>query len=101
MDRNSSGNLDELAHLRRTGLPVLGTQAIVIQRDCESARGVANETQLHAGGAAITAKCAKVRQLAPAGGNKGVRRVRHLIVLGNMPTRVYYSVGLTEASAMF
>ena len=59
MDRNSSGNLDELAHLRRTRVPILGTQAIVIQLDCESASGVANETQLHAGGAAITANALK------------------------------------------
>ena len=55
VDRDSASDMDELAHLRWTRLPILGTQAVVIQRDCESASGVANETQLHAGGATITA----------------------------------------------
>jgi len=78
VDRNSSGNLDELAHLRRTRVPILGTQAIVIQLDCESASGVANETQLHAGGAAITANALSATTRTGQR-NKGVHRVRHLI----------------------
>jgi hypothetical protein len=49
VDRDSSGNLDELAHLRRTGLPILGTQAIVIQRDSESTSGVATPPGVSSG----------------------------------------------------
>ena len=55
MDRDSARDMDELAHLRRTGLPILGTQAIVIQRNCESTSGVASQTHLPARGAAISA----------------------------------------------